>query len=85
MGEVDVGADDGAEARAADDRPHDGLVELQLVDGPAAEALQGGVARAEVVQGELHARLGQLREEPGARGRRAGFLAYLTGFRRPFR
>ena len=75
--EVDRGADDLAEAAAADDRAHDRAVQLELVDRPAAEALQRGEAGAEVIKGELDPGLRQLREEPGADGARPRFLAHL--------
>jgi len=48
--EVDRLADDGAETPAADDRAHDRAVQLELVNRPAAEALQGGEAGAEVIE-----------------------------------
>ena len=69
--------DDRAEAPAADDRAHDRAVQLELVDRPAAEALQGGEAGAEVIERELDSGLRQLREEPGADGARPRFLAHL--------
>ncbi len=47
-----------AKLSLADDRPHDGPVELELVDGPAAEALQGREARAEVIKGDQDSELG---------------------------
>ena len=40
VSEIDGGPDDGPEVRVACDRPHDGHIELELIDGPAAQALQ---------------------------------------------
>ena len=69
--------DDRPEARVADYRPHQGHVELELVDRPAAQALQRGEARAEVVQRDVDAELGELREEARARDGGPGLLAHL--------
>jgi hypothetical protein len=66
--EVDRLADDRAEALAGDDR---------LVDRPAAEALEGGEAGAEVIERELDPGRRQLSEEPGADRARARLLAHL--------
>ena len=48
MGQIDGVADDGPERWAAGYRPDDGDIELELIHGPAAQALQGGEARSEV-------------------------------------
>ena len=49
MGQVDGGPHDRPKAGVARDWPDQRHVELQLVDRPAAQALQRGKARAEVV------------------------------------
>jgi hypothetical protein len=77
VGEVDGGADDGPEARVAGDRAHQRHVQLELVDGPAAQALQRGEAGAEVVEGDPYAELGQLGEEADADRGGRGLLAHL--------
>jgi hypothetical protein len=77
MGHIDSGADDGPERRVAGYRPDEGNIELELVDRPAAQAFQRGKARAEVVQGDTHAELGELGEEGRAYRRGPGLLAHL--------
>ena len=66
-----------AEARVAGDRAHQRHVQLELVDGPAAQALQRREAGAEVVEGDPHAELGQLGEEADADLGGPGLLAHL--------
>ena len=77
VGEVNGGPDDHPEARDGGHRLHQGHVELELIDGPAAKDLQRGETGAEIVEGDPHADLGELTEEGCAHRRGPGLLTHL--------
>jgi hypothetical protein len=62
VGEVDAGADDGAQAGVALDLADEGAVELDGVAGDRVQVAEGGVAGAEVVDEDLEALGAQLAE-----------------------
>ena len=71
MGQADDGLDDGGVTRSPVDLGHEGLVDLEEVDREALQILERGVAGPEVVDGQLHAHVGQqpqLAVDPGGIG-----------------
>ena len=67
VGEVNDGGDDGAVFGVAAEPVDEGLVDFDRVDGEAFEVAEGGVAGAEVVDGEVDAWGAQCPEGAGDR------------------
>ena len=65
MAEADDGGDDGPVFGAGVDLPHEGLVDLELVEGETLEVGEAGIAGAEVVDGDRDAQRLELIELPG--------------------
>ncbi len=57
MPQLDDGSDDGRGIGVFSHIAHEGLVDLEFVHGQPLQVREAGVARAEVIDGELHAHL----------------------------